>query len=100
MVLVAWRFRRQRVRSRLTANRLPQGHLSKSFIFGRFFSHTTAPLPRCSRRYAPTPLMPIRSSSLVAAPLRYANPRKASAGAAGFDGHFLAAAQGCSIGDI
>ena len=27
---------------------------NRSF-FGRFFSHTTAPLPRCLRRYAPTP---------------------------------------------
>jgi hypothetical protein len=27
---------------------------NRSF-FGKFFSHTTAPLPRCLRRYAPTP---------------------------------------------
>src|SRR5260221_4838489 len=39
---------------------------NRSF-FGRFFSHTTAPLPRRLRPYADTPIQP---SSLVAAPLR------------------------------
>ncbi len=98
MVLVAWRFRRQRVRSRLTANKPLQCHLSESFIKILLAYHSaSAALFTPIRPYADTP---IRSSSLFTAPLRYASSQKGECRGRRIRGPLLAAAQGCSIGDI